>query len=120
MPAAARKDAGITTLPPGPTFARARSVGPGGDERGASAFFAAGTGASGACVAPSAKPPGAVEGDRFHDVFARFAILALRLRLSAVKNISAAELQHVPALLSGTKDSRIVLELDYWALLPRR
>lgn len=45
---------------------------------------------------------------------------ALRLRLSAVKNTSAEELASVPPLLSGTKDRRIVLELDYWALLPRR
>lgn len=44
---------------------------------------------------------------------------ALRLRLSAVKNVAAAELQSVPPLLSGTKEPRIVLELDYWALLPR-
>jgi 2-methylfumaryl-CoA hydratase len=45
---------------------------------------------------------------------------ALRLRLSAVKNVSAAELANVPPLLSGTKEPRIVLELDYWALFPRR
>ncbi len=45
---------------------------------------------------------------------------ALRLRLSAVKNVSAAELAAVPPLLSGTKEPRIVLELDYWALFPRR
>lgn len=45
---------------------------------------------------------------------------ALRLRLSAVKNVSAAELASVPPLLSGTKDKRIVLELDYWQLFPRR
>lgn len=45
---------------------------------------------------------------------------ALRLRLSAVKNASAAELPAVPSLLSGTKDPRLVLELDYWALFPRR
>jgi len=45
---------------------------------------------------------------------------ALRLRLSAVKNVSAGELGNVPPLLSGTKEPRIVLELDYWALLPRR
>ena len=45
---------------------------------------------------------------------------ALRLRLSAVKNVAAAELPSVPALMSGTKEPRIVLELDYWALLPRR
>jgi 2-methylfumaryl-CoA hydratase len=44
---------------------------------------------------------------------------ALRLRLSAVKNVPAAELPKVPSLLSGTKEPRIVLELDYWALLPR-
>jgi 2-methylfumaryl-CoA hydratase len=45
---------------------------------------------------------------------------ALRLRLCAVKNVSAGELGAVPPLLSGTKEPRIVLELDYWALLPRR
>lgn len=45
---------------------------------------------------------------------------ALRLRLSAVKNVGAAELPAVPALLSGTKEPRMVLELDYWALFPRR
>jgi 2-methylfumaryl-CoA hydratase len=45
---------------------------------------------------------------------------ALRLRMYGVKNCSADELPKVPPLLSGTKDSRIVLELDYWALLPRR
>ena len=44
---------------------------------------------------------------------------ALRLRLSAVKNVPAAELPNVPSLLSGTKEPRIVLELDYWALMPR-
>jgi 2-methylfumaryl-CoA hydratase len=45
---------------------------------------------------------------------------ALRLRLSTVKNASAEELPGVPSLLSGTKDPRLVLELDYWALFPRR
>jgi 2-methylfumaryl-CoA hydratase len=45
---------------------------------------------------------------------------ALRLRLSAVKNVTSAELANVPPLLSGTKEPRIVLELDYWALFPRR
>jgi 2-methylfumaryl-CoA hydratase len=45
---------------------------------------------------------------------------ALRLRLCAVKNVTAAELSSVPPLLSGTRDKRLVLELDYWALLPRR
>jgi 2-methylfumaryl-CoA hydratase len=45
---------------------------------------------------------------------------ALRLRLSAVKNVSAGELSQVAPLLSGTKEPRIVLELDYWALFPRR
>jgi 2-methylfumaryl-CoA hydratase len=44
---------------------------------------------------------------------------ALRLRLNAVKNTPAAELGAIPSLMSGTKDARIVLELDYWALLPR-
>jgi 2-methylfumaryl-CoA hydratase len=45
---------------------------------------------------------------------------ALRLRLTAVKDTSAHELGAVDSLLSGTKDKRIVLELDYWALFPRR
>jgi 2-methylfumaryl-CoA hydratase len=45
---------------------------------------------------------------------------ALRLRLCAVKNVSPAELPTIRPLLSGTKEPRIVLELDYWALLPRR
>ena len=45
---------------------------------------------------------------------------ALRLRLSAVKNVSARDLPNIPPLLSGTKEPRIVLELDYWALFPRR
>lgn len=44
---------------------------------------------------------------------------ALRLRLNAVKNTPAAELPAIASLLSGTKEPRIVLELDYWALLPR-
>ncbi|HEU0029455.1 MAG TPA: MaoC family dehydratase [Kofleriaceae bacterium] len=45
---------------------------------------------------------------------------ALRLRLSAVKNVTPAELAATQPLLSGTKEPRIVLELDYWVLLPRR
>ena len=45
---------------------------------------------------------------------------AVRLRLSAVKNVEAGDLGLIPPLLSGTKDPRIVLELDYWALFPRR
>lgn len=45
---------------------------------------------------------------------------ALRLRLAAVKNVSASELASVRPLLTGTKEPRMVLELDYWALLPRR
>jgi 2-methylfumaryl-CoA hydratase len=45
---------------------------------------------------------------------------ALRLRLSAAKNVGAAELPTIPPLLSGTKEPRLVLELDYWALFPRR
>jgi len=44
---------------------------------------------------------------------------ALRLRLNAVKNTPSGELGAIPSLMSGTKDARIVLELDYWALLPR-
>jgi 2-methylfumaryl-CoA hydratase len=44
---------------------------------------------------------------------------ALRLRLNAVKNTPAAEVPNVASLMSGTKDPRIVLELDYWALVPR-
>ena len=44
---------------------------------------------------------------------------ALRLRLSAVKNVTASDLPSVPSLMSGTKEPRIVLELDFWALLPR-
>ncbi len=44
---------------------------------------------------------------------------ALRLRLQAVKNTTAAELPSILPLLSGTKEPRIVLELDFWALLPR-
>jgi 2-methylfumaryl-CoA hydratase len=54
------------------------------------------------------------------EVPSRRDVGALRLRLSAVKNVSAAELAQVPPLMSGTKDARIVLELDYWALFPRR
>jgi 2-methylfumaryl-CoA hydratase len=45
---------------------------------------------------------------------------ALRLRLCGVKNVSAAELPGIPPLMSGTKEPRIVLELDYWGLFPRR
>lgn len=45
---------------------------------------------------------------------------ALRLRLFAVKDVLARELASVPPLAAGAKDPRIVLELDYWALLPRR
>lgn len=44
---------------------------------------------------------------------------ALRLRLNAVKNIPSTELPSVASLMSGTKDPRIVLELDYWVLVPR-
>jgi len=44
---------------------------------------------------------------------------ALRLRLTCVKNVPATDLPTVEPLLSGTKGP-IVLELDYWALLPRR
>lgn len=44
---------------------------------------------------------------------------ALRLRLCAAKNVSAQDLAAVPTLASGTKDPRLVLELDFWALVPR-
>jgi 2-methylfumaryl-CoA hydratase len=54
------------------------------------------------------------------EVPGRADVGALRLRLSAVKNASAAELPAIRPLLSGTKEPRIVLELDYWALLPRQ
>jgi 2-methylfumaryl-CoA hydratase len=54
------------------------------------------------------------------EVPSRRDVGALRLRLSAVKNVPAKELGKIPPLLSGTKEPRIVLELDYWALLPRR
>jgi len=45
---------------------------------------------------------------------------ALRLRLSAVKNVPAAELPSIQPLHAGAKEPRIVLELDFWALFPRR
>jgi 2-methylfumaryl-CoA hydratase len=54
------------------------------------------------------------------EVAGRRDLGALRLRLSAVKNVPADELPNVASLLSGTKEPRIVLELDYWALLPRK
>ncbi|HWO18179.1 MAG TPA: MaoC family dehydratase [Kofleriaceae bacterium] len=54
------------------------------------------------------------------EVPSRKDVGAIRLRLSAVKNVDAGELGDIPPLLSGTKDPRIVLELDYWALFPRR
>lgn len=54
------------------------------------------------------------------EVPSRRDVGALRLRLSAVKNILADEVSTVPPLMSGTKDPRIVLELDYWGLFPRR
>jgi 2-methylfumaryl-CoA hydratase len=54
------------------------------------------------------------------EVPSRRDVGAVRLRMSAVKNVDPAELGQIPPLLSGTKDPRIVLELDYWALLPRR
>jgi len=53
------------------------------------------------------------------EVPSRRDVGALRIRLNAVKNISPAELPSVASLMSGTKDPRIVLELDYWALVPR-
>jgi 2-methylfumaryl-CoA hydratase len=45
---------------------------------------------------------------------------ALRLRMTCAKNVGAADLALIQPLLAGTKDPRIVLELDFWALLPRR
>jgi 2-methylfumaryl-CoA hydratase len=46
---------------------------------------------------------------------------ALRLRLAAVTNASREELSALAVSgTSGTKDPRLVLELDYWALFPRR
>jgi 2-methylfumaryl-CoA hydratase len=54
------------------------------------------------------------------EVAARPDVGALRIRLTAVKNTAAEELPLVPPLLSDTKDPRIVLELDYWGLFPRR
>lgn len=54
------------------------------------------------------------------EVAGRTDVGALRLRLCAAKNVSAAEAAALPAPASGTKDPRIVLELDYWALVPRR
>ncbi len=53
------------------------------------------------------------------EVAGRRDVGVLRLRLNTVKNITAAELPSVASLMSGTKDPRIVLELDYWALMPR-
>lgn len=44
---------------------------------------------------------------------------ALRLRLTAVKNVAAADVASVASLASGSKDASIVLDLDYWALLAR-
>jgi 2-methylfumaryl-CoA hydratase len=54
------------------------------------------------------------------EIAKRSDVGALRLRLHAVKNVTTAELATVPPLLSGTRDRRLVLELDYWVLLPRR
>lgn len=45
---------------------------------------------------------------------------AVRLRMTTTKNVTAAELPKIEPLLSGTKSSSIVLELDYWGLFPRR
>jgi hypothetical protein len=43
----------------------------------------------------------------------------VRLRMTTTKNVSAADLSSIEPLLTGTKGP-IVLELDYWVLLPRR
>jgi 2-methylfumaryl-CoA hydratase len=44
---------------------------------------------------------------------------ALRLRLTAAKNVTASELASMAPPARGAKEPRLVLELDYWALLPR-
>jgi 2-methylfumaryl-CoA hydratase len=43
---------------------------------------------------------------------------ALRLRLTAVKDVPRAELAQLVTRGDG-RDARVVLELDYWALMPR-
>jgi len=53
------------------------------------------------------------------EVPGRTDVGALRLRLTAAKNVTKAELPAIPALISGTKEPRVVLELDYWVLVPR-
>ncbi len=45
---------------------------------------------------------------------------AMRLRLCAAKNASASDLGGIQPLMAGTKDPRIVLEIDFWSLFPRR
>jgi 2-methylfumaryl-CoA hydratase len=45
---------------------------------------------------------------------------ALRLRLCAAKNTTAGELAALRAPATGAKHPAVVLELDYWALVPRR
>jgi len=44
---------------------------------------------------------------------------ALRVRLYAVKGVTADEAAKIASPKAGSKDPRIVLELDYWALVPR-
>ena len=44
---------------------------------------------------------------------------ALRLRLVAVKNVDPAE-EEVERLVGGSYDPRVVLDLDWWGLIPRR
>lgn len=53
------------------------------------------------------------------DLPPRADVGALRLRMCAVKNVSASALASVAMPSAGTKDPSVVLELDYWALLPR-
>ncbi len=53
------------------------------------------------------------------EVPGRSDVGALRLRLHAAKNVTPAELAALAPPSRGTKEPRIVLELDFWALLPR-
>jgi 2-methylfumaryl-CoA hydratase len=53
------------------------------------------------------------------EVPGRSDVGAVRLRMTTTKNVSAADLSSIEPLLTGTKGP-IVLELDYWVLLPRR
>jgi 2-methylfumaryl-CoA hydratase len=45
---------------------------------------------------------------------------ALRLRLVAVKNVDPTREEVLLRDADGKYDSRVVLELDHWALIPRK